>query len=259
MPQHPRTIAWAALDGDSTLREAAQVAAHGLNLALHDINPAVATIVEALVQLQPALLIVVVQPDKDDVYRAITAAKTSPATRKIPILLIDAMAAPDLLRTGADSVITPAAFLTDVRSHIQIHIRADDSAELLRQSRLPLPPLAHTAIEQFNAGEFFEQHETFEALWRAEPGPIRQLYQGLLQVGVAYLQIQRKNYAGARKLFLRATQYLQALPDVCQGIDMAQFRADAQAAQATLEALGPDRIADFPPSTFKPIRFAKID
>ncbi len=259
MPQPQRAIAWAALDTGSALHEAAQLATQTLKLSLRDIDPTVATIIETLVQLQPALLIVVAQPDEAIVYHAITAAKTSPATRKIPILLIANEASPDLLRTGADSVITPSAFLADVGGHIRAHLRPDDSIELLRQARLPLPDLAHKAVELFNAGEFFEQHETFETLWRAEPGPIRQLYQGILQIGVAYLQIQRKNYDGARKLFLRATQYLQALPEVCQGIDIAQFRADAQAAQAALEALGPERIAEFPAAMFRPIHFVGSD
>src|SRR5262249_20822635 len=40
------------------------------------------------------------------------------------------------------------------------------------------------AVEQFNRGEFFECHETLEALWMAEAEPLRRLYQGILQVGV---------------------------------------------------------------------------
>jgi hypothetical protein len=113
--------------------------------------------------------------------------------------------------------------------------------------------VARAAIEQFNAGEYWEQHESFEAAWRAESGPIRQLYQGILQVGVAYLQIQRKNHTGARKLFLRARQYLAVLPAVCQGVDVAQLRADAGRALDMLEQLGPQRIAEFPPELMRPV------
>jgi hypothetical protein len=134
------------------------------------------------------------------------------------------------------------------------HAKLDESEELLRQSKEPLPELAKKAIEQFNQGEFWEQHETFEAAWRAEPGPIRQLYQGILQVGVAYYQIQRQNYDGARKLFQRAWQYLNVLPDVSQGVDIAQLKRDAQAAQAEMKRLGPERIGEFDPGLFKPIK-----
>ena len=40
--------------------------------------------------------------------------------------------------------------------------------------REPAPPLLRRGIEQFNAGEFFDQHETLEDLWRAETRPVRQ-------------------------------------------------------------------------------------
>ncbi len=37
---------------------------------------------------------------------------------------------------------------------------------------------------QFNRGEFFEQHETLELLWRATRTPDRALYHDILQIGV---------------------------------------------------------------------------
>ena len=209
--------------------------------------------VDAMVALQP-ILVVVTQLNS---LPSVTVLKVSPATRRIPALAVLASSTDfaQALRAGCDGVVDEAAFWADPQRHLQQHARSNDRAELLRQATLPLPALAHKAIEQFNAGESFEQHETFEELWRAEPGPIRQLYQGLLQVGVAYLQIQRKNYDGARKLFQRAWQYLNVLPDVAQGIDIAQFRADAHAAQEKLEQLGPEHIADFPSAYLRPIRF----
>lgn len=208
--------------------------------------------VDAMVALQPVLLIVTQLTS----LPSVSALKASPATRKIPVLAVLASGADvaQALRAGCDGVVDEAAFWANPQRHLQQHARADDRTELLRQAALPLPALAYKAVEQFNAGEYFEQHEIFEALWRAEPGPIRQLYQGLLQVGVAYLQIQRKNYDGARKLFQRAWQYLNMLPDIAQSIDVAQFRADARAAQETLEQLGPERIEEFPTAYFKPIR-----
>ena len=53
------------------------------------------------------------------------------------------------------------------------------------------PVLLRRGIAQFNRGEFFEQHETLEDLWREEPRPIRTLYQGILQIGVALYHVQR--------------------------------------------------------------------
>ena len=48
-------------------------------------------------------------------------------------------------------------------------------------------------------GELTEQ----ERAWMAESRPIRDLYQGVLQVGLAFLQIEQGNWAGALKMFRR--------------------------------------------------------
>ena len=131
----------------------------------------------------------------------------------------------------------------------------EQKEELLRQSLLPPSDLLIKGIREFNAGAYFEQHETLETAWRNESGPIRRLYQGILQVGVAYYQIQRSNYAGADKMFQRASQYLDELPAVCQGVNVAELRANVAKVRAELERLGPDRIGSFNQVLFRPIHF----
>ncbi|MCS7054857.1 MAG: DUF309 domain-containing protein [Thermoflexales bacterium] len=246
-----------ALVDDLLFQQPIASAAQHLGYAVEFAEPT-DDVVAYLVARQPQLIIVDLNVRSVDWERWVMAAKTSPATRKMPILAfgahMDAARIAQARKAGCDAVISNGAFMADPAGAIQKHARPDESEALRRQAQDPLPELAHKAIEQFNAGEFWEQHETFEAVWRAEPGPVRQMYQGILQVGVAYYQIQRRNYDGARKLFQRAWQYLSALPDVCQGVDIAQLRADAQAAMAELERLGPERIAEFDPALFKPIR-----
>ena len=119
---------------------------------------------------------------------------------------------------------------------------ADEPNELLRRG-----------IAEFNAQRFFEQHETLESAWRNEAGPVRALYQGILQVGVAYYHIRRSNYIGALKVFERAWAHLIPLPAVCCTIDVAGFIANSKTAQAELLRLGPERIAEFNPVFFKSI------
>lgn len=115
----------------------------------------------------------------------------------------------------------------------------------------PLPPAALDAIRQFNAGEYYEQHDSLEALWRAEVRPVRRLYQGILQIGVAYYQITRGNRRGALKMLARGLRWLDQLPDACQGVDVARLRADARAVQAALAA-SPD-LARFDAALLKPV------
>jgi uncharacterized protein len=117
------------------------------------------------------------------------------------------------------------------------------------------PPLLLKGLHEFNTGQYFECHETLETAWRAEAGPVRDLYQAVLQVGLGYYQIERGNYTGARKMFLRAERWLNNLPDRCRGIDVTGLRADAAAARAHLEAIGPARIAAFDRSLMKPVSY----
>lgn len=115
----------------------------------------------------------------------------------------------------------------------------------------PLPPAALDAIRLFNAGEYYKQHDLLEALWRAEPRPIRRMYQGILEIGVAYYQITRGNRRGALKMLRRGLRWLDQLADACQGVDVARLRAAARAVQAALAA-SPD-LSEFDFALLKPV------
>ena len=119
----------------------------------------------------------------------------------------------------------------------------------------PLPPEAIEAIARFNRGEYYKQHDLFEALWMRETRPIRDLYRAILQVGIAYYQLERGNWDGAHKMLLRSIQWLVPLPDVCQGIDVGAIKRDAAAVRAELERVGRDGLAAFDQDLIKPIRF----
>jgi predicted metal-dependent hydrolase len=104
------------------------------------------------------------------------------------------------------------------------------------------PPAGlHAAIEQFNQREFFECHETLEALWNAEPGPVRALYKGILQVGVGCYHLLRHNYHGATVKLRAGAAYLEPFASGCLGVDVRRLIAEAQALLAAVEALGPER------------------
>lgn len=83
--------------------------------------------------------------------------------------------------------------------------------------------------------------------------PERDLYQGILQIGIAYYQIKRGNYRGGIKMFRRGQQNLFQLPDTMLGVNLVQFRLDAQEAESALRSLGPDEIGKFDQDLFKAI------
>jgi uncharacterized protein len=110
----------------------------------------------------------------------------------------------------------------------------------------PAPPQLRQAIHEFNAGEFFEQHETLELLWRATPGEIRHLYEGILQIGVGFHHLlANRNFHGAAVKLDHGIRLLEAFPDVCHGVDVARLRREAGRARRALLELGPEGLDRF--------------
>jgi predicted metal-dependent hydrolase len=108
----------------------------------------------------------------------------------------------------------------------------------------PPPPELRAAVEEFNRGEFFECHETLEALWLAEAEPLRRLYQGILQVGVAFHHQRRGNYRGTMHLLTSGIGYLLPFAPRCLGVDVEGLLEAAVRCRDTLAALGPARIGE---------------
>jgi predicted metal-dependent hydrolase len=109
----------------------------------------------------------------------------------------------------------------------------------------PAPARLLEGIAQFNRGEYFEQHETLELLWRDERRDVRRLYQGILQIGVAFLHLQRLNHHGAVYMLTRGSQYLAPFAPQCQSVDVAALLGAAAAALDEVQRLGPHRLAEF--------------
>jgi predicted metal-dependent hydrolase len=109
----------------------------------------------------------------------------------------------------------------------------------------PPPPELLEGIAQFNRGEYFEQHETLELLWRAERREIRHLYQGILQIGVAFHHLRRLNHHGTVYMLTRGARYLAPFAPACQRVDVAALLRDAAAALREVDRLGPSRLAEF--------------
>src|SRR5574341_922662 len=184
----------------------------------------------------------------------ITAPRVNAATRRIPIGIVaeDADQQQAALGAGADFALAPGEIAARLPDLLAAHARIpDDSyqAEMRAQCDQPLPERAREAIEKFNRGEYYRQHDLFEAQWVEEAGPVRDLYRAILQVGIAYYQMTRNNPRGALKMLLRSMQWLKILPDECQGVDVARLREDALRLRAVLETWPEDRdLAELDPS-----------
>lgn len=81
-------------------------------------------------------------------------------------------------------------------------------------------------------------------LWRATDAPVRALYHGILQVGVALHHWSNGNFHGATVLLAEGIERLRPFAPACQGVDVAALIADASALRDELLRLGPDRMGE---------------
>lgn len=200
-----------------------------------------------------AILDVAAAGDWEDVIRRV---KLRPHTRQIPIYAfgshVDADALRRARRAGADHAWARSRMMQELPALLGRHL-----APAIVYPAGWDAPLAHAAlrgVEAFNQRHFHEQHEWFEKAWLEEPRPIREMYQGILQIGLAYYQIEQENWQGALKMFRRGLPRLRTLPPVCQGVDIAAFRAAAESIHAEVTQLGSARLHDFDQSRFPSIR-----
>jgi uncharacterized protein len=78
-------------------------------------------------------------------------------------------------------------------------------------------------IEQFNRGEFFDCHDTWEDVWNDTVGASKLFYQGMIQVAVGYYHALNGNFIGAEHLFSRAVSKLDAFLPSHAGINLTEL------------------------------------
>lgn len=110
--------------------------------------------------------------------------------------------------------------------------------------RLPASNLLLKGVRLFNTGEYFECHEVLEELWLAERGPVRELYQGVLQIGVALLHRQRGNFKGAVSLLQSGLRHIAPFGPSCQQLDLARLSRESVELLAHLQGLGQERLSE---------------
>ena len=108
--------------------------------------------------------------------------------RAIPIVAFGSHVDTDTLRAarqaGCDHAWARSHFTTELPHLLQQMLHPP--IRQVADCHEPAPPVLLDGLEQFNAGDYWECHETLETLWIAEPRPVRDLYQGILQIGVAF-------------------------------------------------------------------------
>lgn len=220
-----------------------------------------AELVEMVTRLRPALMIFDLG-NADIPWREwIALLKSAAATRRYPLICygahVEGQALVEARRRGADTAVARSHFAAELATLIEKYARKADIQAIEAACQAPLSDLARHGLALFNHGEYFEAHEALEEAWNGDVTPGRELYRAVLQVAVAYLQIERGNYPGAVKMFLRVRQWIEPLPDTCRGVDVAALRRDAEQVRERLLALGPEHIHQLDRSLFRPVRYTE--
>lgn len=111
------------------------------------------------------------------------------------------------------------------------------------ETLLQADPRLQRAIDHFNVAEWYPCHDGFEELWHETQGPIRPVLQGLLQIAVAELHLERGNRRGATVLMGEGLGRLRGCGDEALGLALAPVRLlaarrlEALQAQADLSGL----------------------
>jgi len=84
-------------------------------------------------------------------------------------------------------------------------------------------------VSEFNAGHFFECHDTLEDMWSGVRGAARDFFQGLIQVSVGFYHLGNGNLVGASSMWRRALKRFAPYPDRYFGFDLAAHRREIEA------------------------------
>lgn len=97
-------------------------------------------------------------------------------------------------------------------------------------------PRLRESVDLFNAAAWYPCHDGFEALWHETDGPMRAVLQGILQIAVAHIHLERGNLHGATVLIGEGLGRLSDAGDRALGLDLGLLRLRAAARLAALQA-----------------------
>jgi predicted metal-dependent hydrolase len=103
-------------------------------------------------------------------------------------------------------------------------------------------------VALFDQGDWYAAHDVLEDLWHETSDPERRVLQGLIQIAVAQVHLQRSNVRGATILFGEGLGRISGRSDPDLGLDLPRLR---ERVSLRLQAL---QNGDDPDTTLPPLR-----
>lgn len=99
-------------------------------------------------------------------------------------------------------------------------------------------------VEQFNQRQFYECHDTLEAIWMEAVEPQRTFYQGILQIAVALYHLGNQNLRGAIILLGEGVNRLRRYQPAFAGIDVTELVDRSLTLLTILQQAQPEQIPE---------------
>jgi uncharacterized protein len=109
-------------------------------------------------------------------------------------------------------------------------------------------------VAEFNAGKFFECHDTLEEIWQGIRGPARDFFQGLIQISVGFYHLRNGNLRGGESQLEKGLKALRRYGDRYAGMELGNLRGELELWLGRVRA-GEDlraNVADLPKYHFTP-------
>lgn len=107
-----------------------------------------------------------------------------------------------------------------------------------QQDPIRQDPRFQLGVQLFNDQQWYASHDAFEDLWHETSDPDRRVLQGLIQVAVAHVHLERNNSKGATILLGEGLGRLNGIDCPDFGLDLQQFRASVNRRLSVLQQGG---------------------
>jgi uncharacterized protein len=108
-----------------------------------------------------------------------------------------------------------------------------------------LPGSFWQGVREFQQGQFYECHDTLEALWIEAQEPNKTFFQGILQIAVACYHLGNQNWRGAVILLGEGMRRLSPYQPDYGEIDINHLLDTSGELLNRLQTTGPERVAEY--------------
>jgi uncharacterized protein len=116
-----------------------------------------------------------------------------------------------------------------------------------------LPEQFWQGVREFQQGQFYECHDTLEALWIEAREPNKTCFQGILQIAVACYHLSNNNWKGAVILLGEGIRRLVTYQPEYVGLDIEHLVNTSANLLEHLQRMGPEGAKEYNLQTADPI------